>query len=329
LRLSEIGEFGFIRGISERVGTPEELLVGIGDDCAVTSLSPGMVLLSTSDMLVEGVHFDLAWSDPHTLGRKSLSVNLSDIAAMGGIPKFALLSVAIPPELPLEFLDRFIEGFIEQAGHFGVTLAGGDTSSSRGGFVISVTLQGEQYPELVVRRSGACAGDIICVSGTLGDSALGLDMLRKGERSGAAVMRHLDPVPRSDLGRCLAEASIPSSMIDVSDGLLADLGHILAQSGKGAIVTIDSLPLSSGFKLSIASSSHEYHRFPLSGGEDYELVFTLPPERLDEARSAAEASGTAVTVIGEITTAGGILLVDSKGGHYTPETSGYDHFANV
>ena len=329
MRLSEIGEFGFIRGISERVGKPEDLLVGIGDDAAVTALSPGMVLLSTSDMLVEGVHFDLAWSDPYTLGRKSLSVNLSDIAAMGGIPKFALLSVAIPPELPLEFLERFIEGFVEQAGSFGVTLSGGDTSSSRGGFVISVTLQGEQYPELVVRRSGASAGDIICVSGTLGDSALGLDMLKKGERSGAAVMRHLDPLPRSDLGRRLAEASIPSSMIDVSDGLLADLGHILAQSGKGAIVTIDSLPLSSFFKLSVASRSPEYRRFPLSGGEDYELIFTLPPERLDEARSAAEASGTTVTVIGEITTAGGILLVDSKGEHYTPETSGYDHFANV
>jgi thiamine-monophosphate kinase len=329
LRLSEIGEFGFIRGISERAGNPEDLLVGIGDDTAVTVLSPGMALLSTSDMLVEGVHFDLAWSDPYTLGRKSLSVNLSDIAAMGGIPKFALLSLAIPPELPLEFLERFIEGFIGQAGNFGVTLTGGDTSSSRDGFVISVTLQGEQYPELVVRRSGACAGDIICVSGTLGDSALGLDMLRKGERGGPAVVRHLDPLPRNDLGRCLAEASIPSSMIDVSDGLLADLGHILAQSGKGAVVAVDSLPLSSFFKQSVASSSPEYRLFPLSGGEDYELVFTLPPERLDEAWSVAEASGTAVTAIGEITTAGGILLVDSEGGHYTPEASGYDHFAKV
>lgn len=329
MRLSEIGEFGFIRGISERVGNPADLLVGIGDDTAVTALTPGMVLLSTADMLVEGVHFDLDWSDPYTLGCKSLSVNLSDIAAMGGIPRFALLSIAIPPELPLEFLERFIEGFIKQAGDFGVTLAGGDTSSSRGGFVISVTLQGEQYPELVVRRSGASAGDLICVSGTLGDSALGLDMLKRGDRSGAAVMRHLDPVPRVGLGRRLAEASIPSSMIDVSDGLLADLGHILAQSGKGAIVAIDSLPLSSFFRLSVVSGSPGYRRFPLSGGEDYELVFTLPPERLDEARSAAEASGTTVTAIGEITTAGGIFLVDSKGGHYTPETIGYDHFAKV
>jgi thiamine-monophosphate kinase len=329
LKLSEIGEFGFIRGISERVGNPEDLLVGIGDDCAVTVLSPGMVLLSTSDMLVEGVHFDLAWSDPYTLGRKSLSVNLSDIAAMGGIPKFALLSLAIPPDLPIEFLERFIEGFIEQAGNFKVTLTGGDTSSSKSGFVISVTMQGEQYPELVVRRSGACAGDIICVSGILGDSALGLDMLRNGERRGPAVMRHLDPLPRNDLGRRLAEASIPSSMIDVSDGLLADLGHILAQSGKGALVAVDSLPLSSCFKLTVATASPEYRRFPLSGGEDYELLFTLSPERLDEAMVTAEASGTAITVIGEITAAGGILLVDSEGGYFTPEASGYDHFAKV
>ncbi len=329
MRLSEIGEFGFIDRISGRVGNPEEVVVGIGDDAAVTVLSPGMVLLSTSDMLVEGVHFDLAWSDPYSLGRKSLSVNLSDIAAMGGIPKFALLSVAIPPELPLDFLERFIEGFIAQAVSYGVTLTGGDTSSSRGGFVISVTLQGEQYPEKVVRRSGACAGDIICVSGTLGDSALGLQMLIKGERSGAAIMRHLDPQPRNVLGRTLADAAIPSSMIDVSDGLLADLGHILAKSGTGARVAIDSLPLSSCFKRAVESSSPEFRRYTLSGGEDYELLFTVSPERLDDARSAAEASGTAVTAIGGITSGNGIILVDSAGGHYTPESSGYDHFAHV
>jgi thiamine-monophosphate kinase len=286
-----------------------------------------MVLLSTSDMLVEGVHFDLDWNDPYTLGRKSLSVNLSDIAAMGGIPKFALLSLAIPPELPLEFLERFMDGFIGQAESFGVALSGGDTSSSKGGFVISVTMQGEQFPGLVVKRSGACAGDLICVSGTLGDSALGLAMLQKGERSGAAVRRHLDPQPRCEFGRRLAEASIPSSMIDVSDGLLADLGHILAQSGQGAVVAIDSLPLSSFFKQTVATGSPEYRRFPLSGGEDYELIFTLLPERFAEAQNAAEASGTTVTAVGEITGSGGILLVDSKGGHYTPDTSGYDHFA--
>jgi thiamine-monophosphate kinase len=329
LKLSEIGEFGFIDTISERVGNDEAVLVGIGDDSAVTALSPGMVLLSTSDMLVEGVHFDLAWSDPYSLGRKSLSVNLSDIAAMGGIPKFALLSVAIPPDLPLEFIECFIDGFIGQAGRHGVTLTGGDTSSSLGGFVISVTLLGEQYPERVVRRSNACTGDIICVSGTLGDSALGLKMLRNGDRRDEAVMRHLDPAPRCELGRTLAEASIPSSMIDVSDGLLADLGHILAKSGKGAIVEIDSLPLSDCFKMSVGCNSPEFRRFPLSGGEDYELLFTVPPKRLDEARSAAEASGTPVTVIGKISLADGIILVDSSGMHYTPESCGYDHFANI
>jgi thiamine-monophosphate kinase len=248
---------------------------------------------------------------------------------MGGIPKFALLSVAIPQELPLEFLERFIDGFIGQAGNFGVTLTGGDTSSSRGGFVISVTMLGEQYPERVISRSNACPGDIICVSGTLGDSALGLKMLRDGDRSGAAVMRHLDPVPRCELGRMLAEASIPTAMIDVSDGMLADLGHILALSGKGAVVEIDSLPLSDCFKMSVDHNSPEFRRFPLSGGEDYELLFTVPPNRLYEARSAAEASGVAVTAVGEITTAGGILLVDSRGVNHTFESCGYDHFANI
>jgi len=327
LKLSAVGEFGFIGRVKEKSRGSLPVLLGIGDDAAATVMTPGMILLSTADMLAEGVHFDLDWSDPVRLGRKSLAVNLSDIAAMGGIPRYALLSLAIPPELPLEFMESFVNGFLEQAGKFGVALIGGDTSASKAGLVISVTLLGEQYPELITRRSGACAGDIICISGTPGDSALGLSHLKSGNVSGHAVKRHLDPAPRVELGRALAERGVPSAMIDVSDGLAADLGHILAASSKGARVSIDAIPRSDAFKQSVDRSSPDYARLPLCGGEDYELLFTLLPSKLKEAEDAAAVAGTTVSVIGEITRETGLLLVSSDGSSYDAATSGYDHFS--
>ena len=327
MKLSEVGEFGFINRIKEMSLCSEGVILGIGDDAAITAMTPGMMLLSTSDLLAEGVHFDLAWTDPASLGRKSLAVNLSDIAAMGGIPRYALLSLAIPAELPLEFMESFMNGFLEQAQRHGVFLIGGDTSASKAGLVINVTLVGEQYPDRVATRSGACSGDIICVSGTLGDSALGLDLLKTGCSSGEPVKKHVDPVPQVELGILLAERRIPSAMIDISDGLHADLGHILESSSKGAKICIDDLPLSDNFKVCIAKNAQNYYRFPLSGGEDYELLFTLPPSKLKDAEYAALIAGTSVTVIGEITEETGLLLAFADGSSYDAEVHGYDHFA--
>lgn len=326
MRLSDVGEFGFIDRIKEKSRGSEGVLLGIGDDAAVTAMTPGMILLSTSDMLAEGVHFDLAWSDPASLGRKSLAVNLSDIAAMGGIPRYALLSLAIPPEFPLEFMESFMSGFLEQAGRYAVSLIGGDTSSSAGGFVISVTLLGEQYPDRVSRRSGACAGDLVCVSGTPGDSALGLDLLKSGCRTGEPVRRHLDPVPRVELGKMLAERRVPTAMIDISDGLHADLGHILESSSKGAKICIDDIPLSDNFRNSVDRGSQNYYRLPLSGGEDYELLFTLHPSKLKDAEEAAAVAGTSVSVIGVITEETGLLLAFGDGRKFDGLLHCYDHF---
>jgi len=278
-------------------------------------------------MLAQGVHFDLAWSDPVTLGRKSLAVNLSDIAAMGGIPRYALLSLAIPQELPLEFMENFMSGFLEQAERYGVSLIGGDTSASQTGLVINVTLLGEQYPDRISKRSGAGGGDLVCVSGTPGDSALGLDLLKRGTFSGESLKRHLDPVPRVELGIALAEGRIPTAMIDISDGLYADLGHILESSSKGAKICIDDIPLSDNFKKNVAKNSQDYLRFPLSGGEDYELLFTLHPSKLKDAESAAFISGTSVSVIGEITDETGLLLAFADGRAYDAELHCYDHFS--
>ena len=327
MKLSAIGEFGFINEIKKKIPTSPGVILGIGDDAALTALTPGMMLLSTSDMLVQEVHFDLAWTDSASLGRKSLAVNLSDIAAMGGIPRYALLSLAIPADLPLEFMESFMNGFLAQAHRYGVALIGGDTSASKAGLVINVTLLGEQYPDRVARRSGACSGDILCVSGTLGDSALGLDLLKTGCRAGDPVKRHIDPVPRVELGKLLAERGIPTAMIDISDGLLADLGHILAASSKGAKICMDDLPLSDSFKECVSRKAQNYYRLPLSGGEDYELLFTLPPALRKDAESAALIARTSVTVIGEITAETGLLLAFADGSSYETEVHGYDHFA--
>ena len=198
----DVGEFGLIDRIAGRVENKAGVRIGIGDDAAAIEPSPGCVTLVTADMLLEGVHFDLALSDPFTLGRKSLAVNLSDIAAMGGKPRHCLLSLGIPQDLPVEFIDSFVSGLLQRAEEFDVTLIGGDTCSSRRGLVVAVTLMGEQRPERVVRRSGARSADLILVTGTLGDSALGLKQLRSGERAGAAVLKHLDPEPRVGKDYC-------------------------------------------------------------------------------------------------------------------------------
>jgi thiamine-monophosphate kinase len=326
LNLASIGEFGFIRRIAAKCGSDPALLLGIGDDAAAFKVSAGKVLLATSDLLADGVHFDLAWSDPFSLGQKSLSVNLSDIASMGGVPRFVLLALAIPKDLPVEFLDSFMSGFLQQAEKFGVTLIGGDTSASRGGLFITVTLLGEQFSDKIVSRSGAAPGDLICVSGTVGDASLGLNLLRKGIRAGWAVGRHLEPTPRVSLGIGLAEAGIPSAMIDISDGLLADLGHILESSAAGAQLDLEALPLSEEFKGALADSGGELINLSLSGGEDYELLFTLPESRLGEARQLAEATGTAVTVVGSITAAQGIVIKNDAG-VFLGKAGGHDHFA--
>ncbi|KAF0219774.1 MAG: thiamine-monophosphate [Geobacteraceae bacterium] len=328
MKLQELGEFGLIGRIAERVTGGAGVRIGIGDDAAATEPTAGSLALVTSDMLVEGIHFDLSLCDPVTLGRKSLSVNLSDIAAMGGRPRHFLLSLAIPKTLPVEFLDAFIEGLLERAGQFRVALIGGDTCSSKGGLVISITVMGEQSPELVVRRSGAKPGDLICVTGTLGDSALGLLLLQRGEKAGPAVERHLDPVPRVLEGAALAEAGIPAAMIDISDGLLADLAHILDQSGVGARLELDKIPLSDYFRGKCPLITDDPYAVSLAGGEDYELLFTAPPARLEKARAILAKSGTQLSVIGEITGAGRLLVISADGSEYRTVNRGYNHFAS-
>jgi thiamine-monophosphate kinase len=327
MKLRDLGEFGLIERIAARASCKAGLKIGIGDDAAAIEPTAGLVTLITTDMLVEGVHFDLAFSDPVTLGRKALAVNLSDIAAMGGIPRHFLLSLAVPRHISVEFLDRFVGGMLEMGERFDVSLIGGDTSSSQQGVIISVTVIGEQSPDMVVTRRGARPGDIICLTGTLGDSALGLSMLQRGLRVGAAISRHLDPTPRVREGIKLAEARIPSAMIDISDGLLADLGHILDLSGVGARLFLDRLPLSADYLERYSATSEDIYYLPLSGGEDYELLFTTPPGKIAAAQVLLMEIGSGCAVIGEITAAAGLSLLTASGTEYTPAERGYNHFS--
>ncbi len=328
MRLGELGEFGLIDRIAGQVARKDGVTIGIGDDAAAVHPTPGCLTLVTSDMLIEGIHFDLSLCDARTLGRKSLAVNLSDVAAMGGRPRHFLLSLAIPPALPVEFLDGFIAGILERATEFDVALIGGDTCSSRDGLVISVTAMGEQQPEKVVRRCGAAPGDLIWVTGSLGDAALGLELLRRGEREGEAVTRQLDPAPRVREGQALAAAGLPTARIDVSDGLLADLGHILEQSAVGARVELALLPLSPSFRRTAPTVAADPFVFPLSGGEDYELLFTVPPACEAAVNEVLRECGVHASVIGKITCDEGLAVVDADGRNYPVTAKGYNHFSS-
>lgn len=326
MKLGQIGEFGLIERIAARVSASQEVNIGIGDDAAAVAPTPGTLTLVTTDMLVEGIHFDLSLTDAWSLGRKALSVNLSDIAAMGGKPRHALLALAIPRELPVEFLDTFIDGMLSRGTEFDVTLIGGDTCASPAGLTISITVMGEQRPEFVVSRSGARPDDLIFVTGTLGDSALGLELLRRGVRDGEAVTRHLDPVPRVREGVALAAAGFPTAMIDVSDGLLADLGHILRLSRVGARLELAKIPLSDSFTAKGYESSSDPLALPLSGGEDYELLFTAPQAAETAIRSLLASHATRVTVIGHVTAGGELGVISPDGSDYHPRQQGYNHF---
>jgi len=328
MKLAELGEFGFIERIRRAVAPGGGVRLGIGDDCSAVSLPPGELLLTTTDLLVEDVHFRRQWTDLRTLGRKSVAVNVSDIAAMGGTPHQLYLGLAVPAGMRVEELEAFVCGFLEAAERYGASLAGGDTSRSPGPLLISVTAAGSVPEGEIVRRGGARPGDAVYVSGCLGDSALALCRLRAGEvPEPALACRHHDPQARTVLGRALAGAGVASAMIDVSDGLLADLGHILEASGVGAEIEEAALPLSDLFRRSMAQKEGLIE-LALAGGEDYELLFTVPEAHESALPVISREAGIAVTRVGRVTAAAAGLTVRDRAGRVCrPGATGYNHFA--
>ena len=327
MKLSDLGEFGLIDRIGKTAPrNAKRAPIGIGDDAAALLLSPSATLLATTDMLIEGVHFDLKTTDPYSLGWKAAAVNLSDIAAMGGVPRFCLTALGIPSSLTVEDISEFYRGVNACLKKFGTVLVGGDTCSSRKGLIISVTVLGEAEKMHVITRSGARPGDLLYVTGTLGDSGAGLEILRAGVRSqkpGARrlIEKHLRPVPRVAEGRKLAAAEIASAMIDVSDGLSSDLGHLCAQSGVGAEIFAEQVPLSKDLRTAKGLKQPPVE-YALSGGEDYELLFTVPPGKIKKLN----AMTIAATKIGIITRVRSMRLIDDRGQGRPLTATGYDHF---
>jgi len=303
--------------------TPGAVL-GVGDDCALLAPTLGMQLAVSSDMLLEGRHFS-PQDSPAGIGHKSLAVNLSDLAAMGATPRWATLSIALP-EADDAWLTAFARGFFRMADQHGIELVGGDTT--RGALTISITVIGEVPPGQALRRDGAQAGDDVWVSGVIGSAALAL-----AYRQGRLFMEQIDaarvlpalylPTPRVELG--IALRGIASSAIDISDGLLADLGHILQRSQVGAALEFAALPT-----LPVAQAYlHEKVAVDcvLAGGDDYELCFTAAPDKRDAVRSAAETAGVTVTRIGRTTAESGLTVIGTDGQPLPIEHTGYDHFA--
>ena len=327
--LRDLGEFGLINRIRKWMTATDPAVVrGIGDDVAVVAMDR-KALLITTDILIEGVHFQRSWIDPYRLGKKSLTVNLSDIASVGGTPRYFLISLGLPTSLSFSFISSFYRGLRETANRFHVDLIGGDTSLSSK-IIISICVLGEGKKRNLLYRSGARIGDRLFVSGTLGDAALGLRILQKmGQGAGPKelVKKHLDPVPRLKLGQAIAEKGGASAMIDVSDGLLIDTRHLLEESKVGARIWEDRLPLSRLYRRWVSSCSNDPYRFALSGGEDYELLFTVPSKNREKISAIARSLKIPLTCIGEILSQKeGFRVLKKSGKAYSPSRLGFEHF---
>jgi thiamine-monophosphate kinase len=302
-------------------GPNRAVLAGIGDDCAVLRLLPGHDSLVTTDFTLEGIHFRRDWHPAEAVGHRCLARGLSDIAAMGGEPVAAFLSLALPRDLPQAWVGRFICGLLGLAKKHGVALAGGDTAESPNGILADIVVVGTAPKGKAVPRSGARPGDRIFVSGELGGAAAAVLEMRSKPRkklNPRDYPRHFYPEPRVELGRILREKGLASAMIDLSDGLSTDLAHICEESRVGAEIEARAIP-----RASISKPAREVDLdVALDGGEDYELLFTAPPGR----RVPAHLARVPITQIGHITRQRKIVLMNPNGVGYELEPRGWEHF---
>lgn len=337
-------EFDFIKQIQQKAAAQSaaDLVLGIGDDAAAWREQTGRESLITVDLLVEDVDFKLEYAPARWLGHKALAVSLSDIAAMGGTPKFSLLTLSIPRNLKSEtFWEEFFAGYFELAAKHGVALIGGDISSSPDRLAIDSVVIGHCQAGKAVRRDGAKVGDAVYVTGSIGASAAGLKLLLGGEQENqeivsteelrqSAIRDHLKPEPRVEFGQRLGELGFANSMIDVSDGLAQDLGHICDASGVGAVIDFDAVPVAEEVSL-ILSNADEAFEFAVSGGEDFELLFAADQSRETELMALADECRLRLTRIGQIVSVSQNSLLPvavlTLIGEVKPlSVRGYDHF---
>ena len=334
--LRTIGERPLIDLIRQRFPSPPALLpVGIGDDAAVAVPPKGALEVLTTDALVEGVHFDLAFCSFADIGYKALAVNVSDIAAMGGSPRLALLSLVLPNRLMIEEVTALLDGFGGMAAEAGIALAGGNLTTTPGPLVVDVTVVGAVGPRKMLTRAGARPGDAVYVTGTLGAAATGLAWLRSAgagpadvpdeEDLAAAVARYRRPAPRSRAGALLGRLRAASACMDLSDGLGDAARQIAAASGVGITIDAGRLPILAGVRRWNLERGVDPVRLAAGGGDDYELLFTVPSRRRGRFRTAVQqARGLPMTLIGEVTASRDVLLLRDGAEEELP--AGFSHF---
>ncbi len=327
--LRETGENGLLARFRALAagGLTAGVVLGPGDDTAVLRVPADRLALLTCDMMAEGVHFRRDWATPWQIGWKAMAQNISDIAAMGGEPGFAVASVSLPGTVGTEFAEQLAQGLLAAATAHGAALVGGDLVGSTGPITVDVSLLGWVEESRLLRRGGARPGDALLVTGALGASAAGLQMLLRGnpDRDDPLVQQalaaHFTPQPRTKEGRAIAATGRASAMMDLSDGLATDLPRLCAESGVGARVQAEWVPIAP------AAAALGEEALAVRGGEDYELLFTCPPEAVEEIRAALlTAGGVPAQVIGEITAERAIILREAEG-RERPWGRGFDHFA--
>lgn len=337
--LSTIGEFQLIQSITPTRSNPSpQIILGLGDDGALLKVPKGRHIVVSTDLLIEQVHFDRRSATFFDIGYKAASANLSDMAAMGANPTTLLVSVALPGSLTFQDWKELYRGLSVPCLTHHIQIAGGDTSSSPSHIFISVTVLGTVKPGCALLRNGAKPGHEVYVSGTLGDSSAGLDYLKKNKNRGRfkssqprwachLTRRYLHPTPRIALGRLLGTRHWASAAIDISDGLSNDLRHICQQSHVGALIDSNQLPLSPSLKRYAKGEKVDPLRWALHGGEDYELLFSVPPQYAKNVEVAARRLSIPITKIGVITPYQSRICLRDPDGHVTLLTPrGYDHF---
>ena len=337
--VSDTGERALIDRIRRRVPpAPAHLVVGIGDDAAVAAGDRGALQVLTTDALVEGIHFDRRFSSPSDIGFKALAVNISDVAAMGGAPRLALLSLMLPASTTLGDIDGLLDGLLELAAAAGVTLAGGNITRSPGPLVVDVTVAGSVRPRKLLVRSGGRAGDSLYVTGSIGAAAAGLGWLRAQDDEGRGriarpadpslaecVARHCRPEPRARIGALLGRNRAASACMDLSDGLADAIAQVACASGLGAKIEAATLPVHPGAHAWFAAQGRDPVEASVAGGDDYELLFSVPRRRRGRLRAVIrEARGVPITRIGELTADRSIGF--DRDGRSEPLPAGFVHF---
>lgn len=322
-------EFSLIKHLRRKIPPDSgDVICGIGDDCAVLRQNPHSYLLITTDCQIEGVHFKWDYFTPALLAERVFAVNLSDIAAMGGTPRQALIDLRLSPKFSDKHLEELTDALAQAAARYDVDIVGGNTAVSPHEFSVGMTLLGEVSPAHCKFRKGARPGDLIYLTGPLGASALGFKQLLASQRNTLFTEAHLKPRPHLPEGAFLGSRPEVTALMDVSDGLSLDLSHILGASGVGALIDEKLLPCLPGFFEAAAQSGLNPLELSLCGGEDYVLLFTLDAARRDIFEKEMRAAGFAFTAIGEIRKEKGIILRDKFGKESVRHPQGFDHFKN-